>query len=375
VLLAKVTPCFENGKKAIALGLTNGIGFATSEVHVIRPDIRRLDRTYLKYLLCSGDFHAAGTASMTGAGGLRRVSEDAIRDFRLPIGDLESQNAIAHFLDRETSRIDQLIGAKEQQIVLLEEEHQAFVTNAVTVGLEQTELKESSLPWVPVFPQHWTLTRLKFVCSRIVDCLHETPEHMETGDFPSIRTADVGRGILLLDQAKRVSAEEYRYRVQRLEPGENDVVYTREGERYGLAALVPRDVKLCLGQRMMMFRANERVSPAFLMWSLNGELAYQWLKQSTAGATSPHLNILDIRNVPLFLPPKAEQDIIATTIDCRFKRKKAARKAVAASIDKLREFRLALITAAVSGQINVSTSRKRGMIDRRLDLIEEKMCA
>jgi len=194
---------------------------------------------------------------------------------------------------------------------------------------------------------------------------------METGDFPSIRTADVGRGILLLEQAKRVSEEEYHHRIQRLEPAENDVVYTREGERYGLAALVPRDVKLCLGQRMMMFRANERVSPPFLMWSLNGELAYQWLKQSTAGATSPHLNIFDIRNVPLFLPPKAEQHIIATTIDCRFKRKEAARKAVAASIDKLREFRLALITAAVSGQINVSTSRKRSMIDRRLDLIEE----
>jgi type I restriction enzyme S subunit len=109
VLLAKVTPCFENGKKAIARGLSNGIGFATSEVHVIRPDVRRLHRGYLRYLLCSEDFRAAGMASMTGAGGLRRVSEDAIRNFCLPIISLETQKAIADFLDRETAPIDLLV--------------------------------------------------------------------------------------------------------------------------------------------------------------------------------------------------------------------------------------------------------------------------
>src|SRR5690606_21463476 len=67
LLLAKVTPCFENGKKALAQGLTNGIGFATSEVHVIRPDTRRIHPKYLFYILSSEDFRYAGMASMTGA--------------------------------------------------------------------------------------------------------------------------------------------------------------------------------------------------------------------------------------------------------------------------------------------------------------------
>src|SRR5690554_2208385 len=81
LLLAKVTPCFENGKKALAEGLANGVGFATSEVHVIRPDARRIDPRYLLYVLSAEDFRAAGMASMTGAGGLRRVSEAAVLDY------------------------------------------------------------------------------------------------------------------------------------------------------------------------------------------------------------------------------------------------------------------------------------------------------
>jgi len=375
ILLAKVTPCFENGKKAIARGLANGIGFATSEVHVIRPDTRHVDTSYLRYLFCSEQFRAAGIASMTGAGGLRRVSEEAVLNFRVPIADIVLQRRIADFLDRETARIDQLIESKERQNAALEEGHQAFVSQAVTHGLTKTMMKPSGLPWVPELPAHWNVTRLKFLCARIVDCLHETPEHSDNGDFPSIRTADVGRGILLLDQAKRVSEDEYRHRIQRLEPNENDVLYTREGERFGLATLVPPGVKLCLGQRMMMFRANGRVVPAFLMWSLNGEFAYQWLKQSTAGATSPHLNIFDIRNVPIFLPPIPEQNAIATTIFRRFERKEAARKAVTLSIDRLREYRAALITAAVTGQIDVITSRKRSDTDRQLNAIDTQIAA
>ena len=126
---------------------------------------------------------------------------------------------------------------------------------------------------------------------------------------------------------------------------------------------------------MMMFRTNRRVLPAFLMWSLNGQFAYNWLKQSTSGATSPHLNIYDIRNVPLPLPPLAEQQLIVNRIDMRFRRKEAASEAIRNSIERLREHRSALITAAVTGQIDVATWGKRGTTDRRLDAIEADMAA
>jgi type I restriction enzyme S subunit len=165
------------------------------------------------------------------------------------------------------------------------------------------------------------------------------------------------------------------HRIQRLEPKENDILYTREGERFGLAALVPPDTKLCLGQRMMMFRTNGTVLPSYLMWSLNGDFAYNYLKRSIGGATSPHLNIFDIRNVPIFLPPEAEQAHINALIDVRFARKQRLIRLVSRSIGKLQEYRSALITAAVNGQIDVSTSGEHSIADRRLDHIEEAMTA
>ena len=162
------------------------------------------------------------------------------------------------------------------------------------------------------------------------------------------------RGKLLVENAKRVSASEYINRIQRLEPEPGDIVYTREGERFGLAALVPEGAKLCLGQRMMMFRVNRRVVPAYLMWSLNGAFAYNYLKQGTAGATSPHLNIFDIRNVPIFLPPLDVQESICAELEARFAVKEKMIDLVERTIDRLREYRAALITAAVTGQIDVA---------------------
>jgi len=103
VLAAKITPCFENGKGSIADGLVNGIGFGTTELHVLRP-YPDLDRRFLFYVTISHAFRRLGAAEMYGAGGQKRVPDDFIRDFRQPIPSSDEQKAIAAFLDRETAR-------------------------------------------------------------------------------------------------------------------------------------------------------------------------------------------------------------------------------------------------------------------------------
>jgi len=132
VLLAKVTPCFENGKKAIAGNLENGAGFATSEVLVLRPHDAVIERRYLRYIFCSEEFRNKAIASMTGSGGLRRVSERAVLDFPILITDLYSQRAIADFLDRETARIDHIRDKTRVSIDRLREYRSSLITAAVT---------------------------------------------------------------------------------------------------------------------------------------------------------------------------------------------------------------------------------------------------
>ena len=144
LLLAKVTPCFENGKKALAQSLSNGIGYATSEVHVIRPGVDRIHPKYLFYLLCSEDFRAGGIASMTGAGGLRRVSDAAVLNYQPSVTNLPTQKAIADFLDRETARIDQLIEKKQRMVEVLGEKRQAVISRCSHQGARRQGVQFSA---------------------------------------------------------------------------------------------------------------------------------------------------------------------------------------------------------------------------------------
>lgn len=130
IILAKVTPCFENGNIAIADELVGSKGFGSSELFVIRPTTADT-RFLFHYFQCS-TFKQDGEASMTGAGGLKRVSADVLRQHHLPFPDRDIQCLIANYLDLETIRIDGLIAEKERMLALLEEKRAALITAAVT---------------------------------------------------------------------------------------------------------------------------------------------------------------------------------------------------------------------------------------------------
>jgi type I restriction enzyme, S subunit len=103
VVVAKITPCFENGKGALAENLKNGVAFGTTELHVLRPGLE-LDPRFLFYVSMSKHFRNVGESEMYGAGGQKRIPESFIKDFRLGLPPRSDQTAIADFLDRKTAR-------------------------------------------------------------------------------------------------------------------------------------------------------------------------------------------------------------------------------------------------------------------------------
>ena len=131
VLVAKITPCFENGKGAISEGLLNGIGFGTTELHIIRPT-PDLDRRFLMYITISHAFRYIGESEMYGAAGQKRVSDKYIRDFTCPYPAPQEQQVIVDYLDQETFRIDSLVSRINQAIEKLQEYRSALITAAVT---------------------------------------------------------------------------------------------------------------------------------------------------------------------------------------------------------------------------------------------------
>jgi type I restriction enzyme S subunit len=150
-----------------------------------------------------------------------------------------------------------------------------------------------------------------------------------------------------------VSADVYNERIQRLQPRENDILYSREGERFGMAALVPPNVDLCLGQRMMMFRAIQDTDPGYLMWVLNSDAVYQQVIAGLAGSTSPHVNISNVVNFTIPRPPLGEQARIASHIRKGVAQVDTLTAEAERAIAILKERRAALITAAVTGKIDV----------------------
>ena len=262
--------------------------------------------------------------------------------------------AIAAFLDRETAKIDALVAEQQNLIALLKEKRQALISYAVTKGLDSdVPMKDSGVAWLGEVPAHWTLTKLKYSTSHIIDCPHETPTYCPDGDYLVVRTADVDAGALDLSNAYRLDEVEYLKRTRRAKLVPQDIVYGREGERWGYAATVPDEPVLCLGQRMMQFRARAGIAPRFLMWQLNSDVTYRQGQVDTVGATSPHVNVSTIANYVLTEPPFSEQGEIANYVDGATSEIDDLVSEARSTVELLQERRTALISAAVTGKIDV----------------------
>ena len=221
------------------------------------------------------------------------LAEARMRDIQFLVPLPVEQTAIVRFLDHADRHIRRYIRAKQKLIALLEEQKQAIIHQAVTgqidvrTGQPYPAYKPSGVEWLGEVPAHWEVIRLKFVAAELVDCLHETPKYSENGEFPAIRTADISPGILHLSSARRIEADEYARWIERLEPKPGDILYSREGERFGIAACVPDGVRLCISQRMMVFRIRPEHNPVFVMWLLNSKQVYGEACQEHYGCYRP----------------------------------------------------------------------------------------
>lgn len=131
LLLAKVTPCFENKKIAVAKGLVNGIGFGSTEIYVLRP-IEKEHVNYLLYRLQEDNFIQAATAAMTGAGGLKRVPSEFLLNYSIAIPAKSEMDAIVDYLNKQEARYDVMEKHATQAIHLLQERRTALISAAVT---------------------------------------------------------------------------------------------------------------------------------------------------------------------------------------------------------------------------------------------------
>ena len=275
------------------------------------------DKRYICYVSqCDGykqavDDEAKGTT-------MRRISRTNLGNIVIPLPPIQQQRRIADYLDRKCGQIDAIIARQQEVIEKLKAYKLSVITEAVTKGLNpHAPMKDSGVEWIGKVPEQWRMIRLKFLMSDIIDCPHETPAYSDDGEYLVIRTADQDLGKLRADQDMyRLNRNEYQNRIRRMALNKNDIVYGREGERWGLACLVPESNKYCLGQRMLQFRCkNELLLPHFAVWALNSKYIYLQGSVDTIGSTSPHVNISTVQNFLMPVPQICEQQEITEYID------------------------------------------------------------
>jgi type I restriction enzyme, S subunit len=155
-------------------------------------------------------------------------------------------------------------------------------------------------------PRGWAVAPLADVAEQIVDCPHSTPKWTTSGEV-CVRTNQFRAGYLDLSESKFVSKETFEERTRRLQPQADDILYSREGGILGIACRVPPDVKLCLGQRMMLIRVGTALVPAYLELVLNSPLINEIARRKTTGGAAPRINVSTVTAYPIPVPPMAEQ--------------------------------------------------------------------
>lgn len=353
VVIAKITPCFENGKGSIALGLTNGIGFGTTELHVLR--VRpRLDRDFLFYLSISRPFRALGEAEMYGAGGQKRIPESFLANFQTPLPPLPEQRAIAAFLRRETARNDTLVEKKRRLIDLLKEKCTALISHAVTKGLNPTaQMKPSGVAWLNEVPKHWDIKRLKQIVrlgSSISYGIVQPGDRLNAG-VPFVQTTDMTSGVLDRDRLQCTTEEiAANYPRSRLVGGE---VLLGIRASVGAALIAPIELRGCnLSRGVARIDLADLDARFFTFFLASNSVADYWLLHQQ-GSTFNEVSILTVRELPVVVPPPDEQALIVQYLRNRLGQLDALIERVETVIAQLVEYRSALISAAVTGKIDV----------------------
>jgi len=343
IVIAKVTPCFENGNIAVAEKLERGKGFGSSELFVVRPE--KVNRRFLFYYLQSSAFKQEGEASMTGAGGLKRVSPDLLRKHCLPYPDDDTQRLIADYLDRETARIDALVAEKEKMLALLEEKRWALISRAVTRGIDPSSpLKPSGLDWLGDIPTHWEIRR----CATLFQDIDER----NCPDLPLLNVS-LNTGVTLRifsnDRIESVAADFSTYKVAR----KGDLVFNKMRFWQGAGGIAPEDG--LTSPDYTVARIISELDEKFVELLVRLPIFSNEVRRYSYGMVDDRLRLywMGFRNLRVPVPPICEQRKIVESINKDCKEINELASALQQSIILAKERRSALVTAAVTGLIPV----------------------
>ena len=281
------------------------------------------------------------------------LSRDDFRRLRLPLPDIKEQLLISSFLDRETFRIDTLISEKERLISLLQEYRQALISQAVTKGLDpNVKMKDSGVEWLGEVPEHWGFSSLNRIAERVVVGIAEAATHAyaEHG-VPILRSTNIRACGEIGGEILRIDPKFAEDRGSKLIKA-GDLVTVRTGNA-GITAVVPPYLDECQCFTMLITTLRANSNSSYYCNYMNSFSARYYFNIEGWGTAQVNISVPILKALPVPIPPLEEQTAITAFLDRETTRIDTLISEARKFIDLLKEYRSSLITAAVTGKIDV----------------------
>ncbi|KIG14290.1 Type I restriction-modification system, specificity subunit S [Enhygromyxa salina] len=337
-----------------AIGVSESDGKCTPEYTVCNGVVGRADNRFYAYVLrtmARRDYIRVICPAVRERAPRFRYPRFA--EVTLPCPNYEYQVAIADFLDRKTAAIDALIEKKERLIALLAEKRAALIHQAVTKGLDpDVPMKDSGVPWIGDIPAHWMMHRLRRVVGQFIDYRGRTPEKTRSG-VPLITAGAVRDGIVDHSRAPEWVTEEVCKQLSgRGKPELGDILFTSEAP-LGEVGIVT-NVRIACAQRIIMFKVDAtRVASPFLLQHFLSESGKGEVSSRASGSTASGIRADRLKMSLVPTPPLREQVTIVSFIEQETASYSDISSCIMSQVAKLKEYRQSLITAAVTGQLEI----------------------
>jgi type I restriction enzyme S subunit len=341
--------------------LAASTGEAVGDFHVLRPDVC-LDGRFAQHQMLSKDFIAIVDSSTFGAK-MPRVSWDFLGNMTLTTPPYPEQTAIAAFLDRETAKIDALVAEQEKLIALLKEKRQAVISHAVTKGLDPTvPMKDSGVEWLGDVPEHWSVKRLKHLVEEPLQYgANESGDASIEAGPRYIRITDLDEAGELRNYSVKLLPQEV---AQPYMLSDGDILFARSGATVGKTYRYKREHgSACFAGYLIRARLDRRkANPDFVILAVRSHYYWAYIQRTAIPATIENVSAERYGDFPVALPNYDEQERIVVAVSSVLARIDLLITKTQHSITLLKERRSALISAAVTGKIDV-----RGILPSHLD--------
>jgi type I restriction enzyme S subunit len=345
VLFAKITPCMENGKGAVARGLRNKLGCGTTELHVIRP-LADISPDYIYRFLAQRSIRHAAKENFTGTAGQARVPTTFIEKLEIPLAPLAEQRRIVPKLEKLLSQVDTCQERLAKIPALLKRFRQAVLSAACSGRLTADWREEKGVST----EESWRDAELRDICSSITDGDHLPPPKRATG-IPFLTIGNISSGRLDFSETRFVPESYFASIKPDRIPKRGDTLYTVVGASIGIPVLVDTDRAFCFQRHVAILKPSKETASKFLHALMGSPAVFREAWARITGTAQPTLPLGNLRSIPISIPSLPEQEEIVRRVEKLFALSDRLEARFAAGRKRVGSITQAILAKAFRGEL------------------------